>query len=209
MLLEDLMKQKSPRRSDWSGVRALAHMTRLPPLNPRKAPVQPTPAKVVPGYEDEEDDVLDQRPTGKVTTSASAPELVATDVLEGFQLELQRLKQECDKAYRAYETMPDAAVKRELWQTWKSMLDAWGKLAKIAPTAEKEAGQLMRVTDVDAVWSRTFSEMKVELEALPRRISTRSELRAIDPVTIELLVEAEVIKVMTIFKKGGNLNANS
>lgn len=200
-LLKEVMAQKSPVRADLSGIRKFAGMKRLPALNPRKpAEPSPPPSPPSPPSPPRVTDVADEPEEPR----EPPPSSTQVDALEGFQRELHRLETECDKAYKAYERQTDAGIKRELWQTWKQMLDALGKLAKIAPNAEREAGALLRVVDVEATWSRTFLEMRTELEAIPRRLSLRSELRAVDPVTIEQVVAAEIHKVMTIFHRGGS-----
>lgn len=137
-------------------------------------------------------------PPPKSAPTESGP----VDALDGMQLELRRLKTETDQAYENYRQAPSAIEKSGYWKLWQELLTVWSRMAKVAPEAEREAGTVARVQDVDKTWSRTFQEVKSLLEGLPRRVATNPKLKKYDPVDIEQACLEELARVFTVLQSG-------
>lgn len=117
--------------------------------------------------------------------------------LFGFNREYVRLQHEADLTYKAWRETKNAVDKKLLWDVWEGQLEALGKLAKIAPTADRESGNLIRKDEVEAEWTRLFFEVKTTLDQMPRRLSTHPIFRRLnDPVTVEQTIQDEVNRAL-------------
>jgi hypothetical protein len=178
-LLEKLMAQTAPNRTNIVRLKQIVDQGHTRRVLPKR--------KSVPTAEPPEDEEPPEPKNDAVG-----------DAMEGLQREMHRLKVETDEAYRAYRKENDPILKSSWWKTWKEMLDQWGKLAKLAPEAEREAGTMAKAADIEATWSRTVKEIRTSLESMKRRMSAHATFKALNPVDVELAIESEVIKVMTL-----------
>jgi hypothetical protein len=183
-LLEAILAQKSKgSRTNLKTLQAMAHMTKTP--GPGEAPP------------DKRDARRSSAPRVSAPRASTQSEQPPTDALEGLQREMQRLQEETNAAYESYQDCDQPLDKQAYWKIWKEMLEQWGKLAKVAPEAEREAGKMALVTDVEATWRRLLAEAKTTLMTLPRRLATNPVFRALNPVDVEQTALAEVNQVMT------------
>lgn len=187
VLLEELSKIKMRKPLNLKRINELAKMTsndrkKAPPPKAEAAPLPPALEAAVAAVEAE----------------AGAP---LQGAITAFQRELGRLQDEVDLAYRNYKAEPDALLKQAYWKTWKDMLDAFGKLAKLAPDAEAAAGNMIQVSEAESIWARSTKEARVLLDSFARRISTLPLFRVLNPVDVEQLLGAELNKVMAILEE--------
>lgn len=180
-LLEEILAQKAPNRPN---------LTRLRELAGQGTPAPRKKLSALLGLDPHLEDTEDREPD------------TIGDAMEGLQREMHRLKVETDEAYKSYRKESDPIMRSAYWKTWKEMLEQWGKLAKIAPEAEREAGTMAKKEEVDQTWARTFKEIRVQMETMKRRISSNAVFKSLNPVDVELAIEDEVTLIMTTLSEG-------
>lgn len=124
---------------------------------------------------------------------------VLTDVMafgSGLRHELNRLQEETMESYRAYMRETRAGEKMILQKIYLNNVAALRMLAKEAPKADREAGNVLVVADVEATWQRGMKEFKSTLETLGRRLATAALFHSLNPVDVEQLVNQEVATVL-------------
>lgn len=123
----------------------------------------------------------------------------------GLMSELERLKKETFKSYQLYvaELRPADKILRN--KIWLANVAALRQMAKEAPKAERDAGNVLAVSDVESTWSRAFKECKTALESLGRRVSTSVLFAALDPIDVEQVINKEVVTVLSHLESGGSL----
>jgi hypothetical protein len=166
----------------------------VPFRKPTQPPVQP-------------DDKKPAKKAPKTPRSDSERESTTIDTLNGFQRELARLEEETNNCYQSYLDTEDPMEKATYWKLWQSMLETWGKLAKIAPDAEKIAGNVVTKSDLEATWMRTFKEIRTMLEAVPRRMATHAAFAELNPVDVEQAWIEETQRLMEALASGDFLKA--
>lgn len=185
-LLQEVLAMKAKKPTNLTKLNELAKGPLKKPTPPPKAPAPSVSATP---------------PASSAPPPPGGSHDAAETALEGFQRELERLKNESDVAYRSYQAEEDPLLKTAWWKMWKDMLDAWGKLAKLAPDAEREAGNVMRVGDVESIWARATQEVRVVLDSHARRMSMHATFRSLDPVDVEQTILADLKQVMTIMEQ--------
>lgn len=203
-LLRTLQEQKGTKSADLTTLSSLAHLTLVPGPRAVEQGLKPKLPKelddAVTAYEEETTNKT--KPRTPSSTSNSTPDDIDS-TLTGFHRELARLQAETDQVYRDYKASKDPIARKAYWDIWNKMLEQWGKLAKIAPDAEREAGSLIKVSDVESAWSRTCKEFRTTLETIPRRIALHPVFSACDRVAAEQTLMMEINQAMTGFEAGG------
>jgi hypothetical protein len=131
-----------------------------------------------------------------VETSEHAAFSEAMVLRSGLLHELKRLQEETMESYRSYITEKRAGEKMILQKIYLNNVAALRMLAKEAPKAEREAGNVLVVADVEATWARGMKEFKTTLETLGRRLATDTLFHTLNPVDVEQLVNKEIAAVL-------------
>lgn len=123
----------------------------------------------------------------------------------GLMEELSRLKIETAKSHRLYlaETKPSDKITRQ--RVWLLNVAALRQLAKEAPKAERDAKNVLVVSDVEATWSRAFSEFRNSAESLGRRVSTLALFAGLDPIDVEQAIAKETTTMLEHLESASHL----
>jgi hypothetical protein len=142
------------------------------------------------------------KPTSTDEQVESAPETEFKPKSSGLLGQLEILEHEANKAYGNYRRARKPLDKQDYFNVWQSILAEMRQVSKVAPQAEAEAGTVLRVEEVEAVWSRAFGEIAATLNAIPRRVATNPKLQAISPVLLEQVVMDEMVRVTKMLGTG-------
>lgn len=132
------------------------------------------------------------------------PPQVIGELKAGLADELKRLEMECAQSYANYANAAEAGDKILLQKVYLANVNALRALAKDAPKADRDAKNVVPVTEVDSTWSRALKEFKSAIEMLGRRLSTSPVLKGkdIDPVDVEETVNKEVFMILERLESG-------
>ncbi len=141
---------------------------------------------------------LDQQ----VTENQESESLALTS---GIMAELRRLKREVQRAYNEYtrERRPGDKLLRQ--REYLNLIKELRLLAKEAPKAEREAGNVLTIGDVDATWRRALIEFKNAIELLGRRIATNPLFAKLNPVDVEQEVNKETTTILARLQTAGEI----
>ena len=120
----------------------------------------------------------------------------------GLTQELARLKAECAQSHRAYLAEQRPADKLTRQKVWLANVAALRQLAKEAPKAERDAKNVLLISDVESTWTRSLKECKTSLESLARRVSTNILFAKLDPVEVEEVIQKEVAGILSHLERG-------
>lgn len=121
----------------------------------------------------------------------------------GLMDELDRLKKETASSYKLYIAEQRPADRMARQKIWLANSAALRQLAKEAPKAEREAKNVLVVSDVESTWSRALKEFKTSIESLGRRVSTLALFSALDPIDVEEAISKETVVILTHLEAGG------
>lgn len=127
----------------------------------------------------------------KSRKQAEQPES-ALQLVSSLVEELTRLKEQCAEVGRELSQEQSPSARLQLQKLRQQYTTNLARLIKPAMAAEERKGLLVMKSDVDAVWSRTITEMRSTLEQIPRRVATDPLFAALDPVDVANIIQHEV-----------------
>ena len=161
---------------------------------PRTSKVQespPPPIEPLLPKESVKEDDLDER------SDLETPGLVGA-----IAHQVKFLSQEAERAKKDYLREKRPADKAAKFRILQGILQTLHKFQKTAPADELASGNALQKSEVDAAWYRTLKEMRIQLDALPRRLATHPAFKTLDPVRVEEIVRTEKDQILEQLHQG-------
>jgi hypothetical protein len=139
----------------------------------------------------------------KAPKANPTPTVAITHQLEqSLSTELRRLKGAAGKAHQRYTSEKDPLMAEVYLQQWLKISRDVANMVKVAPKADQEAGDSLKRSDMEQVWSRSIIEFRKTLESMSRRISTNPLFARLDPIDVEEVINKEVVAALTRLSAG-------
>lgn len=195
-LLETMLAAPGRKYKSLDKLRQAVNEAAVRAAKRKKKPVPAPEPLPPPSKGTEADESEDQEET------ESNPARFSMALAGGLMAELQRLRRETATAHENYKLETRPAEKMILQKIWHQNSTALRQMAKEAPRAEREAGNVLVRADVEAVWSRIIKEFRSGLEMFGRRISTDKLFADLNPVDVEQLCGRELVTTLALLETG-------